>query len=415
MKLKRTHLLVLVAMCGLIASGVGLVTNVAGIFFDPVAAELGIGKGQVSLTLTICNICFALGGMVAPQLMKARSPKPLLIVATALLAGSTMALSLCHSIVTIYILCVIRGFAAGVVGMVFATSVLNNWFQEGIGLVTSIAFGCSGIAGFVFTPILSALVGLAGWRFGYVAIAALTVLLNLPSIFFLPSVTPEASGYVAHGASVGAETGTKTKAKAKTKAKSGPATSVASSAGPISAALFGIVLLYAVICSGLTGFPQHFPGLAESFGAGAVGATMLSFCMLANTGGKVLLGALVDKLGARLSILGYCVAILVSLVLMLFVHSGVALIVAAALYGLSYALATVGISLTTREVFGLSNYTRVYPTFSLGGNIANACFSSIIGFMYDFSGGYVLTLWVMAVMTVMTAMLIVAAYARREG
>lgn len=89
MKISGRYLIVLAAMCGLIASGVGLVTNVAGIFFDPVAAELGIGKGQVSLTLTICNICFALGGMLAPRFMQAKNPKPLLVIATAALAAST--------------------------------------------------------------------------------------------------------------------------------------------------------------------------------------------------------------------------------------------------------------------------------------------------------------------------------------
>ena len=399
MKISGRYLLVLVGMCGLIASGVGLVTNVAGVFFDPVATELGVGKGQISLTLTICNVCFALGGMLAPRLMQARSPKPLLVAATAALAGSTAALSMAHGIALVYVLCVVRGLAAGVIGMVFATSVLNNWFHEGIGLVTSIAFGCSGIAGAVFSPVLSGIIASSGWRMGYVAIAALTMALNLPAILFLPAVTPEGCGMRALGAA---------DEPADQASKQGEATA----AGRIDTVLFALVLAYAVICSGLTGLPQHFPGMAESFGIGAVGATMLSFCMVANTAGKVLLGALVDRLGARVSILGYCALILVSLVMLLFVHSGGAMVIAAALFGLCYSLATVGISLTTREVFGLANYTRVYPTFSLGGNVANAAFSSIIGFMYDFSGGYSLTLYVMLAMTVITAALIVMAFGR---
>ena len=98
---------------------------------------------------------------------------------------------------------------------------------------------------------------------------------------------------------------------------------------------------------------------------------------------------------------------------MLFVHGPVSMLVAAVFFGLSYALGTVGISMTARDVFGDANYTKVYPTFSLGGNFANAIFSSVIGFMYDFSGGYVLPLWVMLLMTVATGATIVAAYAKR--
>jgi MFS family permease len=370
-----------------------------------VAAELGVLKGGVSLTLTICNICFALGGMLAPMFMKARNPKPLIIAATAVLAGATAAMSLCHGIGTMYVLCVARGLAAGVVGMVFATTVLGNWFVEGLGLVTSIAFGFSGIAGAVFSPILSNVIQGAGWRTGYMVIAALTVVLNLPAILFLPSVDPVSSGQKALGAPTGRPAAKKAQSKSASR----------DSGAPISALLFGLLLAYSVICSGLTGLPQHFPGIAENFGLGAAtGATMLSFCMIANTAGKVLLGALVDKIGAKSSILFYSALVLVAVVLFLFVHGPVVMIVAAVLFGLSYALATVGISMTTRDVFGDENYTRVYPTFSLGGNIANAAFSSIIGFMYDFSGGYTLTLWVMLIMTVVTAGTIVAAYAKRS-
>ncbi len=409
MKIKGTYLLVLVGMCGLIASGVGLVTNVAGLFFDPVAAEVGVSKGQVSFMLTICNICFALGGMASPSLMRARNPKPLLIGATAVLAASTAALTLCHSIISMYVLCVARGLAAGAIGMVFATTVLGNWFEEGLGLVTSIAFGCSGIAGAVFSPIISGVIGAGGWRMGYLTIAALTVVLNLSAILFLPAVRPAMCGSKALGAAEEERSGTNTKAAART--------TTVESRGPsaISGVLFALVLAFAILCSGLTALPQHFPGIAQSFGLGATGATMLSLCMIANTGGKVLFGVLVDKIGARLSILGYSVAILVGVVLMLFVHGPISMLVAAVLFGLSYALGTVGISMTSRDVFGDANYTRVYPTFSLGGNFANAIFSSAIGFMYDFSGGYVLPLWVMLLMTVAAGATIVAAYAKKPA
>ena len=70
MKIKGRYLLILIAMSGLIATSVGLPTNVAGLFFTPVAEEFGILKGSVSMTLTICNIVFALGGLVAPKLLK---------------------------------------------------------------------------------------------------------------------------------------------------------------------------------------------------------------------------------------------------------------------------------------------------------------------------------------------------------
>lgn len=405
MKLKGRHLLVLVGACGLIASGVGLVTNVAGLFFTPVGDELAASRGAVSMTLTICNICFGLGGMLAPLLMRAKSPRPLLVGATTALAASTAGLAFCHSMPMMYALSVIRGFSAGIGGMVFATTVVGNWFHAAVGLVTSITFGFSGIAGALFAPVVSAAIASAGWRAGYLLVALLTVLLNLPAILGVPAVDPRDCGMLAYGDEEGV---VPAEAERETESDAAPL-----SAAPLSLALLALVLAYAVIGSGLTGFPQHFPGLAESRNLG-IGALMLSVCMIANTGGKILFGALVDTFGAKVSILGYCALVLAAVILMLFVPTVPAMVVSAALYGLCYAIATVGISMTVRTVFGDGNYARVYPTMSFGGNIANAAFSSIIGFMYDFSGGYTLVLVVMGAMAVTTAALIVAAYGGRK-
>ena len=51
-KLRGKYLLVMIAMCGLVASTLGIMTNVAGIFFTPMAEELGKETAAVNLTLT---------------------------------------------------------------------------------------------------------------------------------------------------------------------------------------------------------------------------------------------------------------------------------------------------------------------------------------------------------------------------
>ena len=53
-KIPKKHLITLLAICGMLASSVGLVQNVAGLFFDPLAESLGAGRGPVAFSLTIC-------------------------------------------------------------------------------------------------------------------------------------------------------------------------------------------------------------------------------------------------------------------------------------------------------------------------------------------------------------------------
>ena len=403
MKITGKHLLVLVAMCGLLASGVGLVTNVSGLFFTPVAEEFGVGKGAASLMATICNIAFAFGGMFVPRILSEKTLKPLLIGATVTLAASTAALCLCPGIVPMYALCVLRGVAAGLLGFVFVTTVLNNWFVANIGLATSIAMGCSGIAGAAFSPVVSGVIGSAGWRGGFVMVGILTVILNLPAILFLPSVDPKTKGLAPLGGSLEPREST------DHKANDGKAL-------PIDGLVFAAVLGYALLSSAATALPQHFPGLAETYAFdAAAGATMLSACMVANTAGKILLGALIDRIGTKISVLIYAALVALALVMLLFVHGPIIIVVAAALFGLCYALATVGISMLTRDAFGLENYGKTYPTISLVGNIANASFASIVGFMFDFSGGYTSTLIMFLVMMVALVGTVVFVYARRSA
>ena len=401
-KIKGKYLLILAAMSGLIATSVGLVTNVAGLFFNGIAEEFGILKGTVSMTLTICNIVFALGGLAAPKLLKEERLKMLLITGTALIAGSTALLAMCSNICLMYILNAVRGFAGGVLGFVMVTMVINNWFQSNVGLATSIAMSCSGLAGALFSPIISSVIEGGGWRTGYLFTAAVMVVLNLPAILFLPSLHPKTKNMVPLGYDP--------EAKKEQTAETGEV----KKASAVPAALFVLAVIYSFMACGATALPQHFPSIAGSYAmAASVGAMMLSICMVCNSAGKIVLGALADRFGSRMSLLLYSALTIGGAAVLLLVHAPAAMYVGAGLFGLTYSLGTVGVVMMTKDTFGLENYSRTYPKISLAGTIANALFSSVIGFMYDMSGNYVSTLLMMIVMLGLNTFIILKVYGRK--
>lgn len=397
MKLNLKYILVLIGMCGLVATSVGMITNVSGLFFTPIAEEFGILKGSVSLTLTISNIVFAIGGLMAPKVLKESRLKLLLILGTACIAGSTALLGLAPNLIIMYVLNAIRGFAGGVLGFVLITMVINNWFYAKAGLFTSIAMSCSGFAGALFSPIVSLIIESAGWRSGYLFVAAIMVVLNLPAILFLPALDPKTKNMTPYGYDEMPEPAL---------AYDEPVTS-----REVSKTLFVIAILFAFMVSGSTALPQHFPGIATSFGLDAAqGALMLSVCMLMNSLGKILFGILVDTLGSKKSILAFQILILCSIAGLWFIHAPMFMVIAAGVYGLTYALGAVGNVIVSKDLFGIENYARTYPTISLAGTMANAIFSSVIGFMYDFSGNYLSTLLLMFVMVFVSVVLILKAY-----
>lgn len=396
--MKGKYIVIIAALCGLIASGVGLITNIAGLFFTPIADELGLLRGSVSLNVTIGNLCFAAGGILSPKVMKEKNLKVMLIAMTAVIAGSTALLALCHNVILMYVLNGLRGLASGIVGFVFVTIVINHWFFNNNALITSIAMGFSGLAGAVFSPIMSSIIASSGWRTAYVISAVMMVILNLPAIFFLPSIDPYVKGRVPYGGSKTPVSAAKTAAK---------------SAAPVKKVLIVILSVYAICCAASTAVTQHFPGVAGSRGLdAAVGATMLSICMIFNTGGKVVLGALIDKIGARISMMIYIILVFIGVIMMLFIPSETVMYVAAACVGLTYSLATVGSVTLSKEVFGMENYGRTYPTINLCGTMCSALFSSIIGFMYDATGGYNATLGIVLGMMVTAFTIVTVLYAK---
>ena len=378
MKISGRYLIVIAAMCGLSAATVGLITNVAGLFFTPMANEFGVLKGTASLTLTIANICVALGGLATRRLTKLVPLRVLLIAGVAVLAGSTLATSVAPSMGIIYLLSATKGLAGGIIGFVLITYILNKWFVAQLGLATSIAMGCSGLAGAVFTPIIQPVVTGFGWRAGEVLVAALMVALCLPAILFVPSCDPGDTGLTPFGAS-GAP------AKPASQDKKPPI--------EVDRMLFAGVVLYAVLAAAVSAMPQHFPGFAEEVGLSAsVGAAMISVCMVANTLGKIVMGWLTDRIGARASILAYTMLVCASIAALLLVHVPAVYIVAALFFGLCYSRATVGLTMMCREIFGKRGFGIVYPVAALGCSFSNAVFSSAVGFGYDLTGGYTVSL-----------------------
>ena len=141
------YLFVLIAMCGFSCGAYGIVMNAAGVFFTPIAQEFNVGKGAVSMTLTIASISMALGGLLVPKLLKEKSLKILFITACAMMALSTVGMAMSHSLLLLYVANAIRGFGGGLVSFVTMSIFVNHWFYAKHGLATSITMGFSGISG----------------------------------------------------------------------------------------------------------------------------------------------------------------------------------------------------------------------------------------------------------------------------
>lgn len=141
---------------------------------------------------------------------------------------------------------------------------------------------------------------------------------------------------------------------------------------------------------------------------------MVSACMVTNTGGKVLMGTLIDRIGAKLSVSIYAAIIMLSAAALAFGRSEFILVAAAGGYGLCYSMGTVGSAMLTREMFGTGLYSTVYPKVALATTVSNAIFTTVVGTMYDISGTYTGIILFMIVMIAISYLMMNLAYQKKN-
>lgn len=388
--------MVVIAGCGLIGTTIGLGINVAGLFFSPIASEFGVGRGSVSATLTVYNLVQAFTALVAPKLLRRFTIKQMAITGTLFQVCAVFLMSMSPNITLLLLLNGIRGFGAGLIGTVTVTIMINYWFNKNNGLMVSFALAFSGLVGALLSPILTNIIAASGWRTGYVVIAVLSVVFNLPAIIFPIALKPDYKNMEPYGGKK--ETGV---------SNASPETLA------ISVSMLVILMVYTACSAATSALPQHFSGIAESYNMAATGALMVSAAMIANTGGKILLGTLIDRLGARVSVSLYAIIVAIGAVLIVISRNSFILVAAAAMYGMCYSMGTVSTAMLAREMFGSAKYSRVYPRLSMTTTVSNAIFTSVVGFLYDITGTYTTIILFLGVLVMVAFSMLQLAYIKK--
>lgn len=376
--MNRKYVLVMIALCGLAGASLGICFNTSGLFYTAVAADLGVGRAAVAMTNTICLLVGSAAQMITAKILREETLRPIILTAVVSLVVPTVLMSQVHAVWHLYVLNFIRGIGYGMTGMVLVTFVINHWFIAKLGMMTSIAMAFSGVPGVLFSPLITQVINSFGWRIGYVFVAGLILLFDLPALFIRFTISPETMGMKAYGA--------ETQSRPQQELIKG-----APQEFNYCSPAFILLTLFCVSAAVAAAIPQHMPAFAESTGSSAhVGSMMLSFSMAANILSKIIYGVLVDRRGTQFSILITAViCALASLSLIVF-HSPTALLAGAFFFTVTYCNSGVGNAMMIRETFGTDGYAKAYPAIIFVSNIMNALAASFYGLLYDLTGTYVL-------------------------
>jgi MFS family permease len=155
---------------------------------EPLALEMGTGRGNSSLIYGSFMIGFALGGVFMGRLADRMGIMiPALIGSLALPAGFYLA---AHAS-SILEICLAFSLLCGFLGSSFSMAPLiadiSHWFNRRRGLAVGIAFSGSYVAGAIWPPILQRMFDAQGWRESFIDLALLTLIfMALLSLLLYP-------------------------------------------------------------------------------------------------------------------------------------------------------------------------------------------------------------------------------------
>ena len=376
---KLPYIKVAIFVC-LMACGTMGLPNAYGVFYTPMADGLGVGRGAITLHMSISNLAI---GFFTPvmsySIAHGHKMRNIMTVASALILASGAAIALAPNTMIMNVAALVRGIGFAAVSMLVITLYIGNWFDKGRGTITGIALSGSGIGSAIASPIVTACIERLGYQVAYLGYVGFTLLTIAPVLLLCP-LTPQEVGLLPYGAD---ESPVDTSDNENKSSDLGLTFRMLT---PTFAALITFVVSIVLI----TSLAGHMASLAQDYGYSAqVGALLLSASMVGNVFSKFALGAIADRFGVFKAVVCSLTTTICGLVLILLNIGGQgALLASGFLFGTSFSIGSLGISLLTRHLYGDEQYSTAYSTMSLVTSVASAVGVTIAGFAYDFTGSY---------------------------
>lgn len=362
-------------MCCLAASSIGLCTNAIGVFYTPVSKSLHVLKGTFAMHATLSTLITALTSLKMSKLIRKYNYKKILLIGVLLSSVSTWMMSYSRSVYLFYILGILRGIGVGIGGMVPITVIITNWFDEKHGLATGLALSFSGLAGAIFSPLLSSWITCYGWQMTYRLMAICIFILVFPVLIVPWKINPQEENLLPYGYQERKDT-----IKIQDKKIS------------LITISFLCMCLFTLLHTSITGISQHLSGIALSIHLSATsGAILMSLAMIGNISTKLLIGFLSDLLNPIKAVIIMILTNCLSLLLLFLgvIHQEIMLLyIGSFMFGSIYSVGAVGIPMLTRYFFGNENYARTYSVIGFLTNVGSASSLTLIGYLFDFTKSY---------------------------
>jgi len=354
------------------------------IFVEPLTREFGWSRAALSGAVSLGGVLAAVMSPLIGPLVDRYGSRAALSVAVLVTGAAMLLLSLTQSLLVFYLLfCVARMNWAGPFELAIYGAV-NNWFVARRAFATSIVTVAQA-AGLVTMPLIAQFaIQRDGWRFGWLAIGLLTLVVGLLPVWLFIVRRPEDLGLVPdrqQAADIAAR-------------RPQPAEPSYSRRQAVGTAAFWLLLLYTVLVYPVqAGVSLHQAAhLIERGVAPTTAAAIVSTFSLMSAVASLACGFLPRALPIRYPLAAIAAVMGSSTLLMIGISSSGDGYVAAALFGFGLGGLLTLLPIAWADYFGRANFAAIRSIALSAQVLAQAAGPLLSGALHDWTGDYVLSL-----------------------
>lgn len=378
--MRRIHYGWIIVLCGILITGVsgGMAVNCFSLFIVPINEDLGFTRGQLGLCQTINALGFLAVSLGSGWFFRRIKLIYIMRIAAVLQTAVFFLYAQASELWMLYVLSAVNSLCAASLTWIPFSIILNNWFLKKRALAIGIAFMGSGIGGMIASAVGGPLIVWFGWRATFMVFACALAVVLLPIMYLVLYVSPEDAGKAPYGAGKQMET---------TVSLSGDGAILKEEIRNTRFYRIALCLFaFGFASNGYTG--TFLPHMQDVGYTEVTASTLYSMYMLILAVGKVLMGAIFDKIGTWKTTLLGIVTMALTLTGLIFCKIPLFIAVMLLASGVGNCYTTVGIPVMTRTVYGMREYAAFTGIMNVACNIGSTLAPSVLGFVRDFTGAY---------------------------
>lgn len=377
--------------------------QLGGLFLDPVSAEFGVTRSAASLMLTLTTMAGMLGFLFAGRMLSKMNIRLLMSVCFLLVSGCFAVSAFTNSMTVLYIVSAVRGVLNSFLTTLPVTIVLGNWFgNRMIGKVYGMALVGGSIGSVVLSPITGYIIGQFGRRGGYLFFAALPLVL-IPLVLLTYYRTPEEKGFTR----IGDAEYESDELKESSRENEGVSVKEAVKSASFRLAISAMLFTGALSQSWFNNGPAYLADVGfDAFSVSGI----FSAVAVGNLFGRLVLGWIIDKFGIKRGFLAGGLISIGGFLLIVVGQQSIVTIIGSALLGFGTAIAALGVSLVTNDLFGRKDFGTITSYMNIAASLGASIIPLLLTAVYDIGGSYVPAWFMMIGFTVLLLVLIHLAF-----